>query len=127
MLLPVHKIELLSLRQIENRVCGKSNKEQADREYFKKMIFKYIKNDGTQQWDKFLWKMIWIRNHKGKCSQYLYFNKYTQKIFIEQLFWEWAKRISSEISGILTKAGNNRTERNRCETRLLKLTNKENK
>jgi hypothetical protein len=96
MLIPENKLKSFSITQLENKLFSFGTMN-ADKEYFRKMIFKYIKNDGTRQWSKFLWKIIWIRNEKGKFCKYLFFNEYTQKLHIDQLFWEWAGRISTEI------------------------------
>jgi hypothetical protein len=100
MLISEEKLKSYSIAQLENRIFN-FDTSNADKEYFRKMIFKYNKNDGTRQWSKFLWKMIWIRNDKGKFCKYLYFNEYNQKLNIDQLFWEWADRISSEINEAL--------------------------
>lgn len=49
-------------------------------------------------------ELIWIRNNEGITSKYMYFNDHNQRLYLDNIMWEWcvlaAKMIYSELKKV---------------------------
>ncbi len=63
----------------------------ADKKYFKQRIVNYLQGKDKDTLTKTMWDACWLRNDKGYKSNYLYFNERSQRLYLDNDFWEWCK------------------------------------
>lgn len=86
-----------SINQIPDRIAALRKQvfcfdsSQADERYFRQRIVSYLNGKDEFTLTKTIWNACWEVNGKGKTSKYLYFNERAQRLYLDRLFWEWAK------------------------------------
>lgn len=89
------------LRALERRVFT-FDSSKADLAYFKQRITDWCKEpEYTISLTKLCWEMTWERNNEGRTCKYLYFNERSQRLYLDNDFFEWVKLITGEIERAL--------------------------
>lgn len=90
------------LRALEKRVFLWGAESEADKKHFKQRITDWCKEpEYTISLTKLCWEMTWERNDEGRTCKYLYFNERSQRIYLDNDFFEWVKLITGEIERAL--------------------------
>jgi hypothetical protein len=84
------------MKEVHEHKIFKYPSSEADKRYFKQKMYEWlIKPEGT--FTDMIWKMVHDRNNGGYTHKYLHFNEHTQRLRLENDFFEWCKQTSDKI------------------------------
>jgi hypothetical protein len=84
-------------KYLERRVFHYWGRADKDKRYFKKCIVDFLNIPDSRSFTQFMTEAIWRLNGEGQSTKYMYFNNYTQRLYIDKYFHEWMERTIKKI------------------------------